>query len=125
MDYVLEADLMKGQKTGIFLDQRENYLAVQRYARGGAPLTVSPRTGGFALHLAQRCEIGRSGGQFRIYSQNGTRPMRRWRNQLSNIGFTQRPMYSITSRAWVAGSPHLQTLIVVGSACLHQISLRR
>ena len=32
----LFADLMGGQKTGVFLDQRENYLAVQRYARGRA-----------------------------------------------------------------------------------------
>ncbi len=30
------ADLLHGQKTGVFLDQRENYLAVARYARGRA-----------------------------------------------------------------------------------------
>jgi 23S rRNA (cytosine1962-C5)-methyltransferase len=51
----LEADLLHGQKTGIFLDQRENYLAVQRYARGRA-LDCFTATGGFALHLAARCE---------------------------------------------------------------------
>ena len=30
----LHADLLHGQKTGIFLDQRENYVAAARYARG-------------------------------------------------------------------------------------------
>ena len=44
-----------GQKTGIFLDQRENYLAARRYARGRA-LDCFTGTGGFALHLARVCE---------------------------------------------------------------------
>ncbi|MGC2659057.1 MAG: class I SAM-dependent rRNA methyltransferase [Bryobacteraceae bacterium] len=49
------ADLLGGQKTGIFLDQRENYLAVRRYAHGRA-LDCFTATGGFALHCAPRCE---------------------------------------------------------------------
>lgn len=49
------ANLLSGQKTGIFLDQRENYLAVQRYASGRA-LDCFCATGGFALHLANACE---------------------------------------------------------------------
>ena len=51
----LHADLLRGQKTGIFLDQRENYVAAARYARGRA-LDCFTSTGGFALHLAQTCE---------------------------------------------------------------------
>lgn len=50
-----QADLFSGQKTGIFLDQRENYLAVPRYARGRA-LDCFTGTGGFALHLASACD---------------------------------------------------------------------
>jgi 23S rRNA (cytosine1962-C5)-methyltransferase len=49
------ADLLQGQKTGIFLDQRENYVAAARYAHGKA-LDCFTSTGGFALHLAPRCE---------------------------------------------------------------------
>jgi 23S rRNA (cytosine1962-C5)-methyltransferase len=51
----LHADLLHGQKTGIFLDQRENYLAAARYARGRA-LDCFTSTGGFALHMAARCD---------------------------------------------------------------------
>ena len=51
----LEADLLHGQKTGVFLDQRENYLAAARYAKGAA-LDCFTCTGGFALHLARTCE---------------------------------------------------------------------
>lgn len=47
-------DALLGQKTGAFLDQRENYAAATRYARGEA-LDVFCYQGGFALHLAQRC----------------------------------------------------------------------
>jgi len=51
----MHADLLRGQKTGIFLDQRENYLAAAHYARGKA-LDCFTSSGGFALHLAARCE---------------------------------------------------------------------
>jgi 23S rRNA (cytosine1962-C5)-methyltransferase len=43
-----------GQKTGAFLDQRENYAAAARYAHGEA-LDVFTYQGGFALHLARVC----------------------------------------------------------------------
>jgi 23S rRNA (cytosine1962-C5)-methyltransferase len=49
------ADLRHGQKTGLFLDQRENYLAAARVAHGRA-LDCFTSTGGFAIHLARRCE---------------------------------------------------------------------
>jgi 23S rRNA (cytosine1962-C5)-methyltransferase len=45
------ADLAHGQKTGIFLDQRENYAAVAHYGRGRV-LDCFTSTGGFAIHLA-------------------------------------------------------------------------
>jgi 23S rRNA (cytosine1962-C5)-methyltransferase len=46
---------LAGQKTGAFLDQRENYAAAEQYARGEA-LDVFCYQGGFALHLARRCQ---------------------------------------------------------------------
>ena len=45
---------LEGQKTGAFLDQRENYAAAARYAHGEA-LDVFCYQGGFALHMAPRC----------------------------------------------------------------------
>jgi len=53
--FCLQADLLHGQKTGVFLDQRENYLAAARYATGSA-LDCFTSTGGFALHLARACK---------------------------------------------------------------------
>ncbi|MEO6911984.1 MAG: methyltransferase domain-containing protein, partial [Edaphobacter sp.] len=51
----LHYDASSGQKTGAFLDQRLNYAAAARYASGRA-LDVCTYQGGFALHMAQRCE---------------------------------------------------------------------
>jgi len=48
-------DASSGQKTGAFLDQRLNYAAAAGYGRGSA-LDICTYQGGFAIHLAQRCE---------------------------------------------------------------------
>ena len=50
----LEVDLRRGQKTGLFLDQRENREAAARYARGTL-LDCFSYNGGFALRLARQC----------------------------------------------------------------------
>ncbi|MGA9564089.1 MAG: class I SAM-dependent rRNA methyltransferase [Candidatus Korobacteraceae bacterium] len=47
-------DGLGGQKTGAFLDQRENYAAAARYAHGEA-LDCFTYQGSFALHLARVC----------------------------------------------------------------------
>ena len=51
----LTADLMRGQKTGTYLDQRENYVAAAKYAHGKV-LDCFSSTGGFALHVAKQVE---------------------------------------------------------------------
>ena len=48
-------DLIDGQKTGSFLDQRENRVAAGRYARGRA-LDCFTYQGAFALHMSRAAE---------------------------------------------------------------------
>ena len=50
-----DVDPWRGQKTGLFLDQRENREAAARYAHG-ALLDCFSYHGGFALALAPRCQ---------------------------------------------------------------------
>jgi 23S rRNA (cytosine1962-C5)-methyltransferase len=50
-----DVDLWSGQKTGLFLDQRENRDAAARYARGRL-LDCFSYNGGFALRLAPLCD---------------------------------------------------------------------
>ena len=48
-------DALAGQKSGAFLDQRENYAAAERYGQGRA-LDLFTYQGGFALHLNRVCQ---------------------------------------------------------------------
>ena len=48
-----EVDLVGGQKTGAYLDQRENHAAAARYVNGGRVLDVCTYHGGFALAAAK------------------------------------------------------------------------
>jgi len=68
-------DALEGQKTGAFLDQRENYAAAAQYARGEA-LDVFCYQGGFALHLAPRCShvtgVDSSRPALEVADQNAT-----------------------------------------------------
>src|SRR5262249_58811785 len=50
-----DVDVRRGQKTGLFLDQRENRAAASAYARGRL-LDCFSYAGGFALVLGRRCQ---------------------------------------------------------------------
>jgi 23S rRNA (cytosine1962-C5)-methyltransferase len=54
-DVRLSVDLWKGQKTGLFLDQRENHLMTRAYARGRV-LDAFTYDGGFALQVARQAD---------------------------------------------------------------------
>src|SRR5205807_5496238 len=66
---------LEGQKTGSFLDQRENYAAAAQYAHGDA-LDVFCYQGGFALHLAPHCShvtgVDSSRPALEVADQNAT-----------------------------------------------------
>ncbi|MEQ8764582.1 MAG: class I SAM-dependent rRNA methyltransferase [Planctomycetota bacterium] len=51
----LQVDLLQGQKTGAFLDQRENHIAAGELARGRV-LDAFTYQGGFALQMARSAE---------------------------------------------------------------------
>ncbi len=88
----LRADLLRGQKTGIFLDQRENYLAAARYARGRA-LDCFTSTGGFALHLARACESVEAADSSRASLETAER--NRAANQIANVEFREADIFEL------------------------------
>ena len=72
----LAVDVRAGQKTGFFLDQRENRLALRRYARGvRRALNCFSYTGGFSLALAlggtrEVVSVDRDGSALRLARRN-------------------------------------------------------
>lgn len=104
----LGVDLLRAQKTGLFLDQRENYLAAQVYARGAA-LDCFTYHGAFALHLACVCE--------RVEAVDSSEPAlaqaRRnaARNGLTNIEFREANVFDLLPELW-AGKRRFQTIVL-------------
>jgi len=92
----LEADLMHGQKTGVYLDQRENYVAAARWA-GGRVLDCFTSTGGFALHAAAKAEsveaIDSSAAALATATVNARA------NGISNVNFRQADVFEYLSGA--------------------------
>ena len=52
----MSVDVKNGQKTGYFLDQKENRFALRRYAAGGSVLDCFCNSGGFSLNAALTAE---------------------------------------------------------------------
>jgi 23S rRNA (cytosine1962-C5)-methyltransferase len=94
------ARLWSGQKTGGFLDQRENRLATGRYARGRV-LDVFSYAGGFALHAARRAEtveaVDASGPALEAARTNAEL------NDLENITFTRSNAFDLLRERSDAG----------------------
>jgi 23S rRNA (cytosine1962-C5)-methyltransferase len=88
------ADLLHGQKTGNFLDQRENYVAATRYARGRA-LDCFTSTGGFALHLAARCVSVE--GVDSSEATLKTAEINRAANEITNVEFREADVFEVLS----------------------------
>lgn len=94
------ADLLKGQKTGVFLDQRENYVAAAAYARGRA-LDCFTSSGGFALHLARSCEsveaVDSSAPALELAERN------RRANGIGNVEFREANVFDLLPALRAAG----------------------
>jgi len=101
----LEADLLHGQKTGIYLDQRENYIAAEGYARGRV-LDCFSSTGGFALHAARRAEsveaVESSAPALAIAESNARA------NELANIQFRKADVFE-----FLAGLERRYSMIIL------------
>lgn len=100
-------DALEGQKTGAFLDQRENYAAAAQYAHGEA-LDVFCYQGGFALHLASICD--------RVTGVDSSRPALEVADQ--NAALNRRDIEWIEANAFdllkdYASSNHLYDTIVL------------
>ncbi|AHY46016.1 putative SAM-dependent methyltransferase [Rubrobacter radiotolerans] len=96
-------DLRGGQKTGSFLDQRENHLLAGRLARGRT-LDVFSYAGGFGLHAAWRSEsvefVDASGPALDTARQNAAL------NGLENVTFTRANAFNLLRERSDAGESY-------------------
>jgi 23S rRNA (cytosine1962-C5)-methyltransferase len=103
-----EANLLHGQKTGVFLDQRENYAAVAGYAAGRA-LDCFTCTGGFAIHMARNCEsvegVDSSAAALETANVNARA------NQISNVQFREADVFDLLS-SYANARQRFQTVVL-------------
>jgi 23S rRNA (cytosine1962-C5)-methyltransferase len=89
---VFEADLWRGQKTGLFLDQRENHAMAREYARGRV-LDAFTYNGGFALPVAGQADsvlaVDVSADAIARVTRNAAR------NGISNISVTEANVFDV------------------------------
>ena len=105
----LEADLLHGQKTGVYLDQRENYLAASRHARGRV-LDCFTSTGGFALHMASRSvsvEAVDSSAPALATAESNARA-----NAISNIQFRRADVFEFLSGVTLSARRRYATVVL-------------
>jgi 23S rRNA (cytosine1962-C5)-methyltransferase len=90
-----QVDLRRGQKTGLFLDQRENREAAARYARGRL-LDAFSYHGGFALRLAAQC----SGAEAIDISADAVQHIHvnAVRNSIRNLGVREENVFDVLRR---------------------------
>ena len=104
----LHADLVHGQKTGIFLDQRENYLAAARYARGRA-LDCFTSSGGFALHMSTHCDsveaVDSSEASLKAAELN------RAANDIGNVEFREADVFEVLA-GYAAARRRFETIVL-------------
>jgi 23S rRNA (cytosine1962-C5)-methyltransferase len=99
-DVRFEADLWRGQKTGLFLDQRENHLMARGYARGRV-LDGFSYHGGFALHAARVADhvlaVDTSAEAVAQIAQNAER------NGLANVAARDANLFDLLRELYDAG----------------------
>jgi 23S rRNA (cytosine1962-C5)-methyltransferase len=102
-------DALEGQKTGAFLDQRENYAAAARYARGEA-MDVFTYQGGFALHLARVCDS--------VIGVDASRPALETAEKNESLNSLSRPIEWIEANAfdllkdWSSAGRQFDTIVL-------------
>ena len=92
-----EVDVLEGQKTGFFLDQRENRFAIRRLSRQAEVLDCFCNDGGFALHAAKaeaKSVLGIDSSAEAILHAKRNAQL----NQFTNVAFEQADVFEALER---------------------------
>ena len=96
-------DPWHGQKTGAFLDQRDNRIALERYAKGKA-LDVFSYHASFGLHLAKVCESVECVDSSAVALERGAENAKL--NKLENMIFTNANAFEFLREREQAGAKY-------------------
>ncbi|HEY0456342.1 MAG TPA: class I SAM-dependent methyltransferase [Verrucomicrobiae bacterium] len=109
----LEADVIRGQKTGFFLDQRENRKFVGTLARGREVLNCFSFSGGFSLYAARGCASSVTDIDISEHALESSRRNFALNNETPEISQCQHEMIQANTFEWLAKNARKFDLIVL------------
>lgn len=103
---LFDVDFSDAQKTGLFLDQRENHLRIGALARGKRVLDLYTYSGGFALHAARN-------GAASVTAIDSSAPaIAKARANAENNGITSIEFIEDDARNWLARAGDFDLIIL-------------
>lgn len=101
-DAIFEIDLQEGQKTGFYVDQRDNHLAVAKLMEGRTVLDAFCYSGGFGIHAAKHGAMSVTGVDVSVGALNLARRNAEL-NGLSKMEFVQGDVFAYLTQAVTDG----------------------
>ena len=108
-----EADVARGQKTGFFLDQRENRRLVETLARGRAVLNAFSFSGGFSLYAARGGAVSVTDLDISAHALAGARRNFQLNQSLDVVAGCKHETVQADAFEWLAAAPRGKFGLVV------------
>jgi 23S rRNA (cytosine1962-C5)-methyltransferase len=109
----LEADVARGQKTGFFLDQRENRRRVGTLARGRQMLNAFSFSGGFSLHAARGGALSVTDLDVSAHALESARRNFGLNESVAAVAACHHELIQADAFEWLAGNPERKFGLVV------------
>jgi len=108
-----EADVVRGQKTGFFLDQRENRRRVETLAAGRAVLNAFSFSGGFSLYAARGGATGVTDLDISAHALSAARRNFALNTSLEAVARCRHVAVQADAFEWLAGAPSAKFGMVI------------
>ena len=108
-----EADVLRGQKTGFFLDQRDNRRAVEKLAAGRRVLNAFSFSGGFSLYAARGGAVSAMDLDISAHALAGARRNFALNESIPAIGRCRHDCAQADAFDWLRASPRRQFDLII------------
>src|SRR5262249_36802546 len=108
-----EADVVRGQKTGFFLDQRENRRCVEELARGRDVLNAFSFSGGFSVYAARGGAKSVTDLDISVYALESAKRNLALNESISTVAASRHETIQADAFDWLGGSDNQKFDLVI------------
>jgi 23S rRNA (cytosine1962-C5)-methyltransferase len=120
-----EADVLRGQKTGFFLDQRENRREVETLARGRRVLNTFSFSGGFSVYAARGGAISLTDLDISAHALESAKRNFALNQNFAGMAACRHETMQAETFAWLENNPETFDLIVLDPPSLAKRAVER